>query len=138
MKEQLSWLCVNFDWDREISTCDPRYYKWTQWIFCQLMKRGLAYQQEAMVNWDPVDETVLAAEQVDAEGKSWRSGAVVEKRPLLQWYIKTTAYAKEVISFALIKKLYYSKKKNSLKFDKKIQLMIKESKPDLLHSFTTR
>ena len=60
------------------------------------MKRGLAYQQEAMVNWDPVDETVLAAEQVDAEGKSWRSGAVVEKRPLLQWYIKTTAYAKEV------------------------------------------
>ena len=97
MREQLGWLCVNFDWDREISTCDPRYYKWTQWIFCQLMKRGLAYQQEAMVNWDPVDETVLAAEQVDKDGRSWRSGAKVEKKPLLQWYIKTTAYAQEVI-----------------------------------------
>ena len=96
MKEQLTWLCVNFDWDREISTCDPKYYRWTQWIFVQLMSRGLAYQREAMVNWDPVDETVLAAEQVDDDGKSWRSGAKVEKRPLLQWYIKTTAYAKEV------------------------------------------
>lgn len=96
MKEQLEWMCYSFDWDRELSTCDPSYYKWTQWLFCQLIKKGLAYQKEALVNWDPVDRTVLAAEQVDGEGRSWRSGAKVEKKPLLQWYIKTTAYSEEL------------------------------------------
>jgi len=70
MKSQLDWLSFSFDWDREVSTCDPSYYKWTQWLFCQLMKKGLAYQKEAMVNWDPVDKTVLAAEQVDNEGRT--------------------------------------------------------------------
>ncbi|XP_041975522.1 probable leucine--tRNA ligase, mitochondrial [Aricia agestis] len=94
MKEQLLQLGFDFDWDREFSTCDPKYYKWTQYIFLKLFEKGLAYQSRAKVNWDPVDKTVLADEQVDDNGCSWRSGAKVEKKTLTQWYIKTTRYAK--------------------------------------------
>ena len=98
MRSQLDSLGVNFDWETsELSTCDPSYYKWTQWIFLQMLKSGLAYQQEAVVNWDPVDQTVLADEQVDAEGRSWRSGALVEKRPLKQWFLKTTNFSKSLL-----------------------------------------
>ncbi|CAH0724818.1 unnamed protein product, partial [Brenthis ino] len=96
MKEQLLQLGFNFNWDREFSTCDPKYYKWTQYIFLKLYENGLAYQNKANVNWDPVDATVLADEQVDDNGCSWRSGAKVEKRILTQWYIKTTKYAKKL------------------------------------------
>ena len=98
MRSQLDSLGVSFDWEAsEVSTCDPTYYKWTQWIFLQMLKAGLAYQRQAVVNWDPVDATVLADEQVDPEGRSWRSGALVEKRPLTQWFFKTTDFAKSLL-----------------------------------------
>ncbi|XP_026492706.2 leucine--tRNA ligase, mitochondrial [Vanessa tameamea] len=96
MKKQLLQLGFNFNWDKEISTCDPQYYKWTQYIFLKLFENGLAYQNKAEVNWDPVDKTVLADEQVDENGCSWRSGATVERKILTQWYIKTTKYAKKL------------------------------------------
>ena len=96
MREQLLDLGCSFQWEREVSTCEPEYYRWTQHLFLLLYKEGLAYQAEAMVNWDPVDQTVLAEEQVDADGRSWRSGAIVEKKPLRQWFLKTTALAKSL------------------------------------------
>ncbi|XP_064641468.1 probable leucine--tRNA ligase, mitochondrial isoform X2 [Lineus longissimus] len=96
MRKQLDDLCCSFDWDREIATCDPDYYQWTQHIFLKMFEAGLVYQKQATVNWDPVDQTVLADEQIDEEGKSWRSGAKVEKKYLLQWYIKATAYSKSL------------------------------------------
>lgn len=96
MKLQLKQLGFSFDWNREISTCDPNYYKWTQYIFLKLFEKGLAYQSKAQVNWDPVDKTVLADEQVDDLGCSWRSGVKVEKKYLTQWYIKTTKFAKDL------------------------------------------
>uniref|UniRef100_A0A8C8WGA6 leucine--tRNA ligase n=1 Tax=Panthera leo TaxID=9689 RepID=A0A8C8WGA6_PANLE len=94
MRKQLDRLGLCFSWDREITTCLPDYYKWTQYLFIKLYEAGLAYQKEALVNWDPVDQTVLANEQVDEHGCSWRSGAKVEQKYLRQWFIKTTAYAK--------------------------------------------
>ena len=98
MRSQLDSLGVSFDWEAsEVSTCDPAYYKWTQWIFLQMLKTGLAYQRQAVVNWDPVDATVLADEQVNPEGRSWRSGATVEKRPLTQWFLKTTDFSKSLL-----------------------------------------
>ncbi|KAG6457737.1 hypothetical protein O3G_MSEX010454 [Manduca sexta] len=96
MKDQLHQLGFGFNWNKEISTCDPKYYKWTQYIFLKLFEKGLAYQSKAQVNWDPVDKTVLADEQVDELGCSWRSGAKVEKKYLTQWFIKTTKYAKKL------------------------------------------
>lgn len=96
MRMQLERLGCSFDWSRELATCDPKYYKWTQWIFLQMFKDGLAYQNEAVVNWDPVDATVLANEQVDANGCSWRSGAKVEKKLLKQWFIRSTKFAKQL------------------------------------------
>jgi len=98
MKAQLQQLGCQFDWAHELATCDKEYYKWTQWLFLRLLKRGLAYQKESYVNWDPVDETVLANEQVDAEGKSWRSGAVVEKKLMRQWYFKLTQYTEPLLN----------------------------------------
>eukprot|EP00039_Didymoeca_costata_P009053 m.119936 g.119936 ORF g.119936 m.119936 type:complete len:881 (+) comp14340_c1_seq1:286-2928(+) len=96
MKVQMKALGLNFDWEREVITCDPEYYKWTQWLFLKMFKQGLAYRKEAEVNWCPVDQTVLANEQVDAQGKSWRSGALVEKKLLNQWFLKITAFSKEL------------------------------------------
>ncbi|CCI50754.1 unnamed protein product [Albugo candida] len=92
LKKELKALGINFDWTREITTCDEEYYKWTQWLFLQLFEKGFAYRKWAAVNWDPIDKTVLANEQVDAEGRSWRSGAIVEKRLLQQWFLKITKY----------------------------------------------
>ncbi|XP_054638262.1 probable leucine--tRNA ligase, mitochondrial isoform X3 [Dunckerocampus dactyliophorus] len=97
MREQLDSLGLCFNWDREVTTCLPDYYKWTQYLFIKLFKAGLAYQKEAVVNWDPVDQTVLADEQVDENGRSWRSGAVVEQKMLTQWFIKTTNYGKPLL-----------------------------------------
>ncbi|CAL8091508.1 unnamed protein product [Calicophoron daubneyi] len=98
MREQMnSTMLLGLDWSRELSTCDPAYYKWTQWIFLKLYEAGLAYHRSAFVNWDPVDQTVLADELVDTEGKSWRSGAVVVRRPLRQWYFRTTNYSKSLL-----------------------------------------
>ena len=98
MKAQLEPLGLSIDWSREIATCSPTYYKWTQWIFLQFFQAGLAYQKEAAVNWDPVDQTVLANEQVDSEGRSWRSGAKVERKLLRQWFLKITDYAEELLA----------------------------------------
>lgn len=98
MKEQMKGMLANFDWDREVTTCDPDYYKFTQWIFLQLYKKGLAYRKDAEINWDPVDKTVLANEQVDANGKSWRSGAIVEKKMLTQWFLGITKFADKLNS----------------------------------------
>ena len=96
MKLQLQRMGFAFDWKREFATCDPSYYKWEQWFFLQLLEKGLVYQEEAEVNWDPVDETVLANEQV-IDGKGWRSGVAVERRRLKQWFLKITDYAEELL-----------------------------------------
>jgi leucyl-tRNA synthetase len=97
MKEQLKSLGLGISWDREIATCTPEYYRWEQWLFTELFKKGLIYKKTARVNWDPVDQTVLANEQV-IDGKGWRSGAVVEKRDIPQYFMKITAYADELLA----------------------------------------
>ena len=97
MRSQLKQLGLSIDWDREVATCAPDYYKWTQWLFLQFLDAGLAYQKEAAVNWDPIDQTVLANEQVDNEGRSWRSGAIVERKLLKQWFFKITDYAEKLL-----------------------------------------
>jgi len=96
MKTQLKRLGFGYDWDRELATCDPDYYRWEQWLFTRLLEKGLAYRAEATVNWDPVDRTVLANEQV-IDGKGWRSGAPVEKREVQQWFVRITDYAQELL-----------------------------------------
>lgn len=98
MRQQLQRLGLSIDWECELATCSPDYYKWTQWIFLQFLQAGLAYQKEAAVNWDPIDQTVLANEQVDNEGRSWRSGAIVERKLLRQWFFKITDYAEELLN----------------------------------------
>ncbi len=98
MKSQLGKLGLSIDWDKEITTCSENYYKWTQYLFLRLFKNGIAYQKKANVNWDPIDKTVLANEQVDSEGKSWRSGAKVEQRELKQWFLRITDFADELIN----------------------------------------
>ena len=98
MREQLKKLGLSYDWDKEVATCLPKYYRWTQWIFLQFFESGLAYQKEAAVNWDPIDNTVLANEQVDSEGRSWRSGAKVERKLLRQWFFKITDYAESLLT----------------------------------------
>ena len=97
MRRQLKQLGLSIDWDREVATCSPDYYRWTQWLFLQFLDAGLAYQKEAAVNWDPIDQTVLANEQVDNEGRSWRSGAIVERKLLKQWFFKITDYAEKLL-----------------------------------------
>jgi len=97
MREQLQRLGIAYDWSRELATCKPDYYRWEQWFFTKLIERGLAYKKMAMVNWDPVEQTVLANEQVDAEGRGWRSGAKVERREIPQWFLKITQYADELL-----------------------------------------
>ena len=96
MKEQLKRLGLSYDWDREVTTCKPEYYKWTQWLFLQLYKKGLVYKKKAAVNWCPDCGTVLANEQV-IDGKCWRCDHEVEKKYLSQWFIKITAYADELL-----------------------------------------
>jgi leucyl-tRNA synthetase len=98
MRTELKRLGLSYDWDKELATCSPDYYKWTQWIFLQFLEAGLAYQKEAAVNWDPIDQTVLANEQVDSEGRSWRSGAKVERKLLRQWFFKITDYAEQLLN----------------------------------------
>jgi leucyl-tRNA synthetase len=98
MKGLFQRLGISFDWTKEVTTCSPDYYRWTQWIFLQFLDAGLAYQKEAAVNWDPIDQTVLANEQVDNEGRSWRSGALVERKLLRQWFLKITDYAEQLLN----------------------------------------
>ncbi len=97
MKVQLRRLGFAYDWGREVTTCRPEYYRWEQWFFTRLLKKGLAYKKMATVNWDPVDQTVLANEQV-IDGRGWRSGAPVERRDIPQWFIRITAYADELLA----------------------------------------
>jgi len=97
MKSQLKQLGFGYDWDRELATCRPEYYKWEQWFFTKLYERGLVYKKNATVNWDPVDQTVLANEQV-VDGRGWRSGAIVERKEIPQWFIKITDYAEELLN----------------------------------------
>ena len=96
MKNQLKRLGFGYDWSREVATCKPEYYRWEQWFFTKLYEKGLVYKKMATVNWDPVDQCVLANEQV-IDGRGWRSGALVEQRELAQWFIKITAYAEELL-----------------------------------------
>ncbi len=96
MRNQLKKLGLGYDWKREVATCDKDYYRWEQWLFIQLYNKGLVYKKTAPVNWDPVDQTVLANEQV-INGRGWRSGALVEKREISQWFLKITAYAEELL-----------------------------------------
>lgn len=95
MRAQLQRLGLAYDWEREIATCAPDYYRWEQWLFVRLFKKGLVYNKTAAVNWDPVDQTVLANEQV-IDGRGWRSGALVERREIPQWFMKITDYAEDL------------------------------------------
>jgi len=97
MREQLSRLGYSYDWDNEISTSDPEYYKWEQWFFIKLFENKLVYRKDSEVNWDPVDNTVLANEQV-IDGRGWRSGAEVERKKIPQWFLKITKYSDELLS----------------------------------------
>ncbi|MGC8732481.1 MAG: leucine--tRNA ligase, partial [Halothiobacillaceae bacterium] len=97
MRNQLKSLGFGYDWSREVTTCLPEYYRWEQWLFTRLMKKGLAYKKTAVVNWDPVDQTVLANEQV-IDGRGWRSGALVERREIPQWFIRITDYAEQLLN----------------------------------------
>lgn len=97
MSNQFKQLGLAYDWSRELATCDPKYYKWEQWVFTKLLEKGLVYRKDAVVNWDPVDQTVLANEQV-INGRGWRSGAIVEKKTIPQWFMKITAYAEELLA----------------------------------------
>ena len=96
MRDQLKRLGLSVDWDREFATCNPEYYHWEQWLFVQLYKKGLIYRKLSTVNWDPVDQTVLANEQVE-NGRGWRSGALVEKRDIPMYYFRITDYAQELL-----------------------------------------
>lgn len=97
MRQQLKSLGLAVDWSREIATCHPEYYRWEQWLFTQLLKKGLVYRKLSVVNWDPVDKTVLANEQV-IDGKGWRSGVVVERKEINQWFLRITDYAEELLT----------------------------------------
>ncbi len=97
MRNQLKSLGFGYDWDREFATCDKEYYKWEQWFFTKLYEKGVVYKKMASVNWDPIDQTVLANEQV-IDGRGWRSGAIVEKKEIPQWFIKITDYAEELLN----------------------------------------
>ncbi|MCA0213429.1 MAG: leucine--tRNA ligase [Proteobacteria bacterium] len=96
MKKQMQAMGLAIDWSREVATCDPSYYKWNQWLFLKMLEKGIAYRKTQVVNWDPVDQTVLANEQV-IDGKGWRTGAVVEKREIPGYYLKITDYAGELL-----------------------------------------
>ncbi|MBS24820.1 MAG: leucine--tRNA ligase [Gammaproteobacteria bacterium] len=96
MRTQLQKLGYAYDWSRELATCHRDYYRWEQWFFTKLFEKGLVYKKEAEVNWDPVDQTVLANEQV-VDGRGWRSGALVERRSIPQWFLKITAFSQELL-----------------------------------------
>ncbi len=97
MRKQLKQLGFGYDWERELATCEPDYYRWEQWFFTRLFGKGLVYKKTAVVNWDPVDQTVLANEQV-IDGRGWRSGAPVERREIPQWFLRITDYADELLA----------------------------------------
>jgi leucyl-tRNA synthetase len=142
MKEQLQKLDLDLDWERELATCNEDYYKYQQELFIDLFKAGLAYKKDALVNWDPVDQTVLANEQV-IDGKGWRTGAIVEKKNLSQWFFKITNYAEELLNDLDNLKLWPEKVKTMQKnwigksIGAEIKFKILDS-DDYLNIFTTR
>ena len=97
MKKQLQSLGFAIDWSRELATCQPEYYKWNQWLFLRMLEQGIAYKKTQVVNWDPVDQTVLANEQV-IDGRGWRTGALVEKREIPGYYLGITQYAEDLLA----------------------------------------
>ena len=97
MRSQMAAMGLAIDWSREIATCKPDYYRWNQWLFLKMLEKGIAYRKTQTVNWDPVDQTVLANEQV-IDGRGWRSGALVEKREIPGYYLNITAYAEELLT----------------------------------------
>ncbi|HEY9052073.1 MAG TPA: class I tRNA ligase family protein, partial [Gammaproteobacteria bacterium] len=97
MRKQLQSLGFGIDWSREVATCKPEYYRWNQWLFLRLLEKGIVYQKTGTVNWDPVDQTVLANEQV-IDGRGWRTGALVEKREIPMYYMAITQYADELLN----------------------------------------
>jgi leucyl-tRNA synthetase len=101
MKKQMQAMGLAIDWSREVATCDPTYYKWNQWLFLKMLEKGIAYRKTQIVNWDPVDQTVLANEQV-IDGRGWRTGALVEKREIPGYYLNITAYAQELLEHVQI------------------------------------
>ena len=101
MKGQMQAMGLAIDWSREVATCDPTYYKWNQWLFLKMLEKGIAYRKTQVVNWDPVDQTVLANEQV-IDGRGWRTGALVEKREIPGYYLKITDYAQELLDHVQI------------------------------------
>ena len=101
MKKQMMAMGLAIDWSREVATCDPTYYKWNQWLFLKMLEKGIAYRKTQVVNWDPVDQTVLANEQV-IDGRGWRTGALVEKREIPGYYLKITDYAQELLDHVQI------------------------------------
>lgn len=142
MTKQFKRLGFGYDWDREITTCKPHYYRWEQWFFIKLYEKGLVYKKNALVNWDPVDQTVLANEQVIG-GRGWRSGALVEHREIPQWFLKITAYAEELlqdletltdwpVQVKTMQKNWIGKSEGAL-----VYFQINESS-NLIKSFTTR
>jgi len=100
MKAQMQPLGLGFDWSRELAACDPKYYKWNQWFFLKMLEKGIAYRKTQLVNWDPVDQTVLANEQV-IDGRGWRTNAVIERREIPGYYLKITDYAEELLDFVV-------------------------------------
>ena len=96
MKGQMKAMGLAIDWSREVATCSPEYYRWNQWLFLKMLKAGIAERRTQVVNWDPVDQTVLANEQV-VDGRGWRSGALVEKREIPGYYLRITQYAEELL-----------------------------------------
>ena len=96
MKKQMQAMGLAIDWSREVATCDPEYYRWNQWLFLKMLEKGIAYRKTQVVNWDPVDMTVLANEQV-IDGRGWRTGALVEKKEIPGYYLKITDYAQELL-----------------------------------------
>ena len=142
MQSQFRRMGFAYDWKREFATCDPDYYKWEQWFFLEMLDKGLVYQDEAEVNWDPVEETVLANEQV-VDGKGWRSGAPIERKKLKQWFLKITTFAEELLEetdrLSGWPEQVKTMQKNWIGKSEGMQFIFnQESKQDPISVFTTR
>ncbi len=143
MKKQFKSLGIAFDWSRELTTCRPEYYRWTQWLFLRMLEKGIAYQKTGAVNWDPVDKTVLANEQV-IDGRGWRTGALVEKREIPMYYLKITAYAEDLLDALKTMKGWPDRVRamqaNWIGRSEGVRLGFPHDigEPGVLHAFTTR
>lgn len=141
IRGQMKQFGFAYDWSRELLTCDPEYYRWEQWFFLRMLKKGMVYKKNAEVNWDPVDQTVLANEQV-VNGRGWRSGALVERKEIPQWFFKITAYAEELLKD--LDKLEHwpqqvkTMQRNWIGRSEGVEITFQLNKEDPLTIFTTR